>query len=131
MAGEKGMKWPKDPRPLFSHTPTQRFGTLMLVLLFAALVGDLIFLPALLASPLGRLFRPREGGVPRTEIAPQAIEAAGDDLVPGAIPGEASGAEGNGEEPRSSRGSPSGVSSPPHLRPDPAHRPRARRSDER
>ena len=37
-------------------TPTQRFGTLMLALLVAALVGDLIFLPALLASPLGRVF---------------------------------------------------------------------------
>lgn len=44
---------------LSTFTPTQRFGTLMLVLLLAALVGDLIFLPALLASPLGRVFRPR------------------------------------------------------------------------
>ncbi|RMF40785.1 MAG: hypothetical protein D6753_10905, partial [Planctomycetota bacterium] len=42
---------------LSTFTPTQRFGTLMLTLLTAALVGDLIFLPALLASPLGRIFR--------------------------------------------------------------------------
>ncbi|GIW98927.1 MAG: membrane protein [Pirellulaceae bacterium] len=42
---------------LSTFTPTQRFGTLMLTLLSAALVGDLIFLPALLASPLGRIFR--------------------------------------------------------------------------
>ncbi len=41
---------------LSTFTPTQRFGTLMLSLLAAALVGDLIFLPALLASPLGRIF---------------------------------------------------------------------------
>ena len=41
---------------LSTFTPTQRFGTLMLTLLLAALVGDLIFLPALLASPLGRIF---------------------------------------------------------------------------
>lgn len=41
---------------LSTFTPTQRFGTLMLALLAAALVGDLIFLPALLASPLGRVF---------------------------------------------------------------------------
>ncbi len=41
---------------LSTFTPTQRFGTLMLALLGAALVGDLIFLPALLASPLGRVF---------------------------------------------------------------------------
>ena len=41
---------------LSTFTPTQRFGTLMLFLLMAALVGDLIFLPAILASPLGRFF---------------------------------------------------------------------------
>ncbi len=41
---------------LSTFTPTQRFGTLMLALLVAALLGDLIFLPALLASPLGRFF---------------------------------------------------------------------------
>ena len=42
-----------------TFTPTQRFGTLMLVLLAAALIGDLIFLPALLASSVGRWFCPR------------------------------------------------------------------------
>ncbi len=41
---------------LSTFTPTQKFGMLMLSLLGAALVGDLIFLPALLASPLGRIF---------------------------------------------------------------------------
>lgn len=45
---------------LSTFTPTQRFGTLMLALLGAALVGDLIFLPALLASPLGRIFTMRQ-----------------------------------------------------------------------
>ena len=44
-----------------TFTPTQRFGTLMLVLLFAALFGDLVFLPALLSGPLGRAFGPRRG----------------------------------------------------------------------
>ncbi len=39
--------------------PTQRFGTLMLVLLATALVGDLIFLPSLLCGPIGRFFRGR------------------------------------------------------------------------
>ncbi|MEM6688866.1 MAG: MMPL family transporter [Planctomycetota bacterium] len=47
---------------LSTFTPTQRFGTLMLVMLGAALVGDLILLPALLAGPLGRVFKPRGGG---------------------------------------------------------------------
>lgn len=45
---------------LSTFTPTQRFGTLMLTLLVAALVGDLIFLPAMLASPLGRIFHVRK-----------------------------------------------------------------------
>lgn len=49
---------------LSTFTPTQRFGTLMLVLLVAALVGDLILLPALLAGPLGRFFKPREASHP-------------------------------------------------------------------
>jgi len=40
-----------------SFTPTQRFGYLMLTLLGAALIGDLIFLPALLSGPIGRFFR--------------------------------------------------------------------------
>lgn len=39
-----------------TFTPTQRFGIMMVTLLAAALVGDLILLPALLAGPLGRLF---------------------------------------------------------------------------
>jgi len=39
-----------------TFTPTQRFGMLMLTLLAAALVGDLIFLPAMLSGPFGKLF---------------------------------------------------------------------------
>ena len=45
---------------LSTFTPTQRFGTLMLVMLATALAGDLILLPALLAGPAGRFFKPRE-----------------------------------------------------------------------
>lgn len=41
---------------LSTFTPTQRFGVLMLFMLLAALIGDLILLPAILASPLGKLF---------------------------------------------------------------------------
>ena len=43
-----------------TFTPTQRFGTLMLTLLFAALFGDLVFLPALLTGPLGYFFGRRK-----------------------------------------------------------------------
>ncbi|MEX2118382.1 MAG: MMPL family transporter [Pirellulales bacterium] len=41
---------------LSPFTPTQRFGYLMVTLLSAALVGNLLLLPALLAGPLGALF---------------------------------------------------------------------------
>lgn len=44
---------------LSTFTPTQRFGTLMLTLLAAALVGDLLLLPAILASPFGKYLSPR------------------------------------------------------------------------
>jgi hypothetical protein len=39
-----------------SFVPTQRFAWLILLLLLAALVGDLLLLPALLAGPLGKFF---------------------------------------------------------------------------
>jgi predicted RND superfamily exporter protein len=42
-----------------TFTPTQRFGVMMVTLLAAALIGDLILLPALLAGPLGKCFCPR------------------------------------------------------------------------
>jgi predicted RND superfamily exporter protein len=45
---------------LSTFTPTQRFGTLMLLLLGSAVWGDLLLLPALLVSPLGRVVRPRD-----------------------------------------------------------------------
>jgi predicted RND superfamily exporter protein len=41
---------------LSQFTPTQRFGYMMVTLLTSALIGNLLLLPALLASPLGGLF---------------------------------------------------------------------------
>jgi hypothetical protein len=41
---------------LSGFVPTASFATLMFVLLVTALVGDLLFLPAILAGPLGRFF---------------------------------------------------------------------------
>jgi uncharacterized protein len=68
---------------LSTFTPTQRFGTLMLALLMAALLGDLIFLPALLASPIGRIFTQRKPknrpGEPESAVGE---EFAGADRVP-------------------------------------------------
>ena len=50
-----------------TFTPTQRFGTLMLFLLAAALIGDLIVLPAILASPFGKYF----SKIPPVEDGPE------------------------------------------------------------
>jgi uncharacterized membrane protein YdfJ with MMPL/SSD domain len=51
-----------------TFTPTQQFGIMMLVLLFAALFGDLIFLPSLLTGPLGRFFD-RSGKQPKRPVS--------------------------------------------------------------
>jgi len=71
-----------------TFTPTQRFGTLMLTLLAAALVGDLVFLPAILAGPVGRVFGRRrkqkgnsgqsesEGSDTETKTTPAGIAGA-------------------------------------------------------
>jgi hypothetical protein len=43
-----------------SFAPTRRFAWMLALLVAAALVGDLVLLPALLTGPLGRFFRPRD-----------------------------------------------------------------------
>ena len=45
---------------LSPFAPISRFGSVMALMLALALVGDLILLPALLCSPLGTLFLPRQ-----------------------------------------------------------------------
>ncbi len=45
-----------------TFTPTQRFGWLMLSILIAGVVSELIMLPALLASPIGKVFQPHAPG---------------------------------------------------------------------
>jgi len=51
-------------------TPTQRFGYMMIALLSAALIGNLLLLPALLAGPLGAMYIPKtrrnDGATPDT-----------------------------------------------------------------
>ncbi len=42
-----------------TFTPTQQFGFLMITMLSAALIGDLLLLPALLAGPIGKFFSGR------------------------------------------------------------------------
>ena len=44
---------------LSSFQPVSQFGLLMFLLLAAAIVGDLLFLPSLLIGPAGKLFQPK------------------------------------------------------------------------
>ncbi len=58
-----------------TFVPTQRFGILMLAILSAALMGDLIFLPALLTcKPFGRFFLRRRESKRRDLDAPQETD---------------------------------------------------------
>jgi len=41
-----------------TFSPTKQFGYLMLVILFAGAIAELLLLPALLAGPLGKVFKP-------------------------------------------------------------------------
>lgn len=55
---------------LSTFTPTQRFGYLMLSILFAGVVAELIFYPALLAGPLGAVFKARKPNTPDQPATP-------------------------------------------------------------
>ena len=46
-----------------TFVPTQKFSWMMITLLLAALVGDLLLLPALIAGPMGKWFEPRDDSV--------------------------------------------------------------------
>ena len=57
-----------------TFTPTQQFGYLMISMLGAALVGDLLLLPAILAGPLGHFFggrAPEKAGMQPWSQAPK------------------------------------------------------------
>ena len=45
---------------LSTFTPTQMFGVMMLSILLIAMLGDLVFLAAMLNTPLGKIFEPRK-----------------------------------------------------------------------
>jgi predicted RND superfamily exporter protein len=47
---------------LSTFTPTQMFGVMMLAILLTATLGNLLFLAAMLNTPLGRIFEPRRNG---------------------------------------------------------------------
>ncbi|MEQ8790974.1 MAG: MMPL family transporter [Pirellulaceae bacterium] len=52
--------------------PISRFAWMMFSMLTAALVGDLVVLPALLVGPFGRFFEPLRAPVPQAECEPLA-----------------------------------------------------------
>jgi predicted RND superfamily exporter protein len=59
-----------------SYTPAGRFAWLTGVLLLAALAGDLLLLPAILAGPLGRAFDRQSARPPTKVLQPALPEAA-------------------------------------------------------
>jgi len=63
-----------------TFTPTQRFGYLMLFMLVVALIGDLIFLPALLAGPVGRVFGSKRGSKRKQDGASSSSETNSSEL---------------------------------------------------
>lgn len=59
-----------------AFTPTQQFGCLMVTILAAALVGDLVLLPALLVGPIGALFPAARTTVSIAERSAAVIESS-------------------------------------------------------
>jgi predicted RND superfamily exporter protein len=72
-----------------TFTPTQRFGYLMLSILMMGVAAELIFFPALLAGPLGRVFKPtkRPGDQGDGRLTPD-VASVGEGHQPG-VPGDA------------------------------------------
>ncbi|MCG8450610.1 MAG: MMPL family transporter [Pirellulales bacterium] len=68
-----------------TFTPTQQFGYLMISMLSAALVGDLLLLPAILVGPLGKYFARQPisaASVPTMERVEEALQGP----TPAALP---------------------------------------------
>lgn len=59
---------------LSTFTPTQRFGYLMLAILWAGVAAELVFFPAILAGPLGAVYQPRKKKV-AADVKPQVVAA--------------------------------------------------------
>jgi predicted RND superfamily exporter protein len=58
-----------------TFAPTQRFGMLMLVILWLGVVAELIYFPALLAGPLGSVFKPRKKKAGEQNLDPSHADA--------------------------------------------------------
>jgi predicted RND superfamily exporter protein len=66
---------------LSTFTPTQRFGYLMLIILWMGVVAELIFFPALLAGPLGLVFKPRKKKDQARPLHPELVGATESQLA--------------------------------------------------
>jgi len=99
-----------------TFTPTQQFGVMMVFLLGAALIGDLIILPAILAGPLGALFCPKvnasSGSSSRVKDGTKETAVTTEPQV--ASTGQSAPAFTAHSRKR-------GIGSGTHLRPDPGH----------
>lgn len=62
-----------------TFTPSQQFGYMMVTMLTAALLGDLLLLPALLCGPLGRFFVPRMAAEAGSVLAEQEQQEGGEE----------------------------------------------------
>lgn len=112
---------------LSTFTPTQRFGVLMLVILWMGAVAELIFFPAILAGPLGLVFKPRKRAEKRTDDAhptkmePPMLQIVRDED----LAGEESAEEADDTTPSGPRPhTPKRSGQFGHLRKDAPHRPR-------
>lgn len=99
---------------LSTFTPTQRFGTLMLALLAAALIGDLIFLPALLASPLGRIFTFKNAANRTADLSPGIDSSFPENSVIAGV-GSVNALAKDEDEYKLAAEVPRGTTHPPHM----------------
>lgn len=70
-----------------TFTPTKQFGYLMVVSLFAAVIGDLVMLPSILCGPIGRAFVRAAKKAPREDLdvemqVPSSEPETGESAVP-------------------------------------------------
>jgi uncharacterized protein len=100
---------------LSTFIPTQRFGYLMLVILFMGVAAELIFFPALLAGPLGLVFKPRKKKEHARPIHPELIGATEEELAAARAEAAASNDSllpGDQTSQRTDDGHPGGVPAP-------------------
>jgi hypothetical protein len=102
-----------------TFTPTQRFGCLMLIILWLGAIAELIYFPAILAGPLGTVFKPRKKKAGE-EAAQQPAQTQFQIVHHDDEPAEETLAAGNGQIAPPPHTGKAGV--PRHVRQDSPHR---------